>query len=291
MSSNFEKYNKSRLLTSYISVVLSVFLVLFLLGGLFLFVLQSKKISDDYKEKIAYTVFFKKGTSDTLIRTFEKDMLSKDYVKTINFIHKDSAASKHIEDLGEDFLTFLGFNPLDDSFDIYLKSDYVQKDSLVKINQYIKKNRAVSDVVYDQGLVNMVNDNVKKITVWVLIICGIFFIISILLINNSLRLSIYTHRFTIKTMQLVGATKSFIRRPFINKSITLGLIGAFLAIIALSGLLIYVDQSNPDLNLFENPIQIAAVFVGLLLFGLIISFISTYSATQKFLNLKTDYLY
>lgn len=291
MSSNFEKYNKSRLLTSYLSVVISVFLVLFLLGALILFVLQSNKISNDYKEKIAYTVFFKKGSNDTIVKAFEKDMKSKDYIKSITFIHKDSAASKHIKDLGEDFLTFLGFNPLDDSFDIHFKSEYVQKDSLAKINQYIKKNQAVSDVVYDQGLVDLVNENVKKITFWVLIVCGVFFVISILLINNSLRLSIYTHRFTIKTMQLVGATKSFIRRPFIRKNIVLGLIGAFLALIFLSGLLFYVNESNPDLNIFEDPLQIIFVYVGLIIFGLIISFISTYSATQKFLNLKTDNLY
>lgn len=291
MASNFEKYNKSRLITSYISVVLSIFLVLFLLGSLTLFVLQSNKISNDYKEKIAYTVFFKKGTNDTLIKAFENDLKNKSYIKTLTFIHKDSAASKHIKDLGEDFLTFLGFNPLDHSFDIHLKSDYVQKDSLAKINQYIKKNQAVSDVVYDQGLVNLVNENIKQITFWVLIVCGIFFFISILLINSSLRLSIYTHRFTIKTMQLVGATKSFIRKPFIKRNVILGIIGSTLAIIVLSGLLVYFDQTNPDLDLFDNPIQIGFVFLGIFIFGLIISFISTFSATQKFLNLKSDYLY
>jgi cell division transport system permease protein len=291
MASNFEKYNKTRLLTSYVSVVLSIFLVLFLLGALTLFVLQSNKISNDYKEKIAYTVFFKKGTNDTLIKSFETDLKSKSYIKSLTFVHKDSAASKHIQDLGEDFLTFLGFNPLDHSFDIYLKSDYVQKDSLAKINQYIKKNQIVSDVVYDQGLVNLVNENVKQITFWVLIVCGIFFIVCVLLINSSLRLSIYTHRFTIKTMQLVGATKSFIRKPFIKRNIILGLIGALMAVIALIALLIYINQVNADLHVFENPIQIGFVFIGLVIFGIIISFISTYSATQKFLNLKSDYLY
>jgi cell division transport system permease protein len=291
MSKNFEKFQKHRLITSYFSVVLSVFLVCFLLGALALFVLQSKKISNEYKENIAYTVFLKKETNDSLIKAFEKDLLSKSYIKSVTFIHKDSAASKHIDDLGEDFLTFLGFNPLDDSFDVYLKSDFVHKDSLAKINRYIKANAFVSDVVYDKSLVDMVNENVKKITLWVLIVSGVFFVIAILLINISLRLSIYTHRFTIKTMQLVGATKSFIRKPFIKRNILLGLVGAILAIIAITALLAYLNYYNPDLKLFDNMLQIVFVFLGLLVFGFLISFISTYRSTQKYLNLKTDYLY
>jgi len=291
MSTNFEKFQKHRLITSYFSVVLSVFLVCFLLGALAIFVLKSNEISNDYKEKIAYTVFLKKETNDSLIKAFEKDLLSKSYIKSLAFIHKDSAASKHIDDLGEDFLAFLGFNPLDDSFDIYLKSEFVHKDSLAKINKYIKANDFVSDVVYDKSLVDMVNENIKKITFWVLIVSGVFFLIAILLINISLRLSIYTHRFTIKTMQLVGATKSFIRKPFIKRNVSLGLLGATIAIIVLVSLMAYLNYYNSDLKLFDNAIQIVLVFVGLLIFGFLISFISTYRSTQKYLNLKTDYLY
>jgi cell division transport system permease protein len=133
----------------------------------------------------------------------------------------DSAAKNNVDIVGKDFMEFLGFNPLQNSFDIHLKGDYVNADSIKKIERNIRKNEMVSEIIYDKELVDMVNENVTKITFWILIISGILTVVAMLLINSSMRLSIYSHRFTIKTMQMVGATKSFIRKPFIWRSRTI----------------------------------------------------------------------
>ncbi len=291
MASSFENYNKRRLISSYFSVVLSIFLVLFLLGALGLFVINSKKITNDFKENIPMSVFFNNDATDSIISTFDTEMKNAKFIKEYAFVHKDSAAKNNVDIVGKDFMEFLGFNPLQNSFDIHLKGDYVNADSIKKIERNIRKNEMVTEIIYDKELVDMVNENVSKITFWILIISGILTIIAMLLINSSLRLSVYSHRFTIKTMQMVGATKSFIRKPFIWRSIKLGLIGSGLAIISLLFLVFYVDGLFPSLGIAKDYISIGIVILGVLIIGIIITSISTFFATQRFLNLKTDDLY
>lgn len=291
MASSFENYNKRRLISSYFSVVLSIFLVLFLLGTLGLFVINSKKITNDFKENIPMTVFFKNEAKDSALNVFDTELKNSRFIKEYVFVHKDSAAKKNVDIVGKDFMEFLGFNPLQNSFDINLKGDYVVADSIKKIEADIKKNEMVSEIIYDKQLVDLVNDNIKKISFWILVISTFFAIIAMLLINSSLRLSIYSHRFTIKTMQMVGATKSFIRKPFVMRSIKLGMLGATFAILALLGVLAYVETSFPDLGILDNKLLIAIVLLAVLGFGILITWLSTYFATQRFLNLRTDDLY
>ena len=221
MASNFDKFQKRRLISSYFSVVLSVFLVLFLLGLLGLFIINSRRLSDNFKEDIVMTVFFKNEATDSIFKSFESEMKASKFAKDFKFISKEEAAKEHEKTLGEHFTEFLGANPLYNSYDIHLKADYVTNPEFSRVESEIRKNAMVADVVYDKQLITLVNDNVKRISMWVLIISGIFAVISILLINSSLRLSIYANRFIIKTMQMVGATKAFIRKPFIKKSIIL----------------------------------------------------------------------
>ena len=291
MASSFENYNKRRLISSYFSVVLSIFLVLFLLGTLGLFVINSKKISNDFKENIPMTVFFNNEANDSLLNSFDVELKNARFIKDYAFVHKDSAAKNNVDIVGKDFMEFLGFNPLQNSFDIHLKGDYVNTDSIKKIERTIRKNEMVTEIIYDKELVDLVNNNVKEISFWILIISGILTVVAMLLINSSLRLSVYSHRFTIKTMQMVGATKSFIRKPFIWTSIKLGLIGSALAIMGLIGVVIYVDGLFPSLGIAKDYISIGIVIVGVLIVGIIITWISTFFATQRFLNLKTDDLY
>lgn len=291
MASSFENYNKRRLISSYFSVVLSIFLVLFLLGTLGLFVINSKKISDDFKENIPMTVFFHNEATDSILNSFDVELKNAKFIKDYAFIHKDSAAKNNVDIVGKDFMEFLGFNPLQNSFDIHLKGDYVNAESIKKIERTFRKNEMVTEIIYDKQLVDLVNNNVKEISFWILIISGVLTIVAMLLINSSLRLSVYSHRFTIKTMQMVGATKSFIRKPFIWTSIKLGLIGSVLAIIGLIGLVIYVDGLFPSLGIAKDYTSISIVIIGVLVIGIIITSISTYFATQRFLNLKTDDLY
>ena len=291
MSPSFEKFQKRRVITSYFSVVLSIFLVLFLLGILGLFVINSKRLSDKFKEEIAMTVFFKNEANDSVINAFSQEMKTARFAKSFEFVSKEKAAELQKKVMGEDFMQFLGENPLQNSFDVHLKADYVENDSIDKIKTRLNKNEMIADIVYDKQLVTLVNDNIKNISMWILIICGVFAIVSALLINSSLRLSIYANRFIIKTMQMVGATKSFIRRPFIQRSILLGILGALLAIIALTGVLFYIQTNFPNLGILDNPTSIGIVYSGVLLLGIIITWISTFFATQRFLNLRTDDLY
>ena len=291
MASSYERYQKRRLISSYFSVVLSVFLVLFLLGILGLFVINSKKLSDDFKEQIPMSVYFKDQANDSILKAFGEQLQKSAFVKTDTFVSKEIAASKHKDIIGEDFMQFLGFNPLQNSYDIHLNADYVQADSIKKIERKFKENRMISDIVYDKHLVDLVNDNIKKITFYILIVTGFLALIAVLLINSSMRLSIYSNRFIIKTMQMVGATKSFIRKPFIMRSIKLGVIGALLAIVAIVGVLVYIDSQLPNLGILEDKLTIGFVLVGVLALGVLISWFSTFFATQKFLNLRTDDLY
>jgi cell division transport system permease protein len=159
------------------------------------------------------------------------------------------------------------------------------------VESQIRKNPLVADVVYDKQLITLVNDNVRTISMWVLIVSGVFAFISVLLINSSMRLSIYANRFIIKTMQMVGATKSFIRKPFVKRSIILGIIGAALAVLALLGVLLYVSTNYPALDIFKDIELTIVVLLGVLVLGVLITWISTHFATQRFLNLRTDDLY
>jgi cell division transport system permease protein len=291
MSSSYDKFQKRRLISSYFSVVLSVFLVLFLLGILGLFIINSKKLADDFRENIAMTVFFKNEANDTIIKSFNAELKKAPFAKTFEYVSKDAAAKQHTDIIGEDFVTFLGENPLQNSFDIHLKADYVYRDSIAKVESQFRKNPMISDIIYDKQLVNLVNDNIKKVSMWILIVSGFFTIIAVLLINSSLRLSIHSNRFIIKTMQMVGATKAFIRKPFVLRSVRLGMIGAGLAIIALIGVLIYLENNFPNLGILDDQLIIALVLISVFIIGVLITWLSTYFATQRFLNLRTDDLY
>lgn len=292
MSSKFDRFQKRRLISSYFSVVFSIFLVLFLLGILGLFIINSKKLSDDFKEEIAMTVFFKNEATDTTLTAFGEKMKTMPFAKDVKYISKEQAAAQHKDVIGEDFMQFLGMNPLQNSYDVYLKADYVTNDKIDKVVRNLRaENELISDIVYDKQLVTLVNDNIEKISLYILIASGVLALVAVLLINSAMRLSIYSNRFIIKTMQMVGATKSFIRKPFIWRSIKLGVIGAIVAVLALIGLLYYLDSNFPNLGLVEDPILVGGVLVAVLLIGILITWVSTFIATQRFLNLRTDDLY
>ena len=231
MSSNFEKYQKRRLISSYFSVIISISLVLFLLGLLGLLVLNSKKVADYFKEQIAITVFLKDSAKEVEITQLKQSLALAEYTKSATFVSKEEAAKAHQETLGENFIEYLGENPLQNSIDVYILADFVTPGKMEEITNELKNKGFVDDVIYDKPLIAQLTENVSRISFWILVISGIFTFIAVLLINSSIRLSIYAKRFTIKTMQMVGATKTFIRRPFVWKSVRLGIFGAVVAMI------------------------------------------------------------
>lgn len=291
MSSSFEKYQKRRLISSYFSVVISISLVLFLLGLLGLLVLNSKKVADYFKEQIAITVFLKDTAKEVEITQLKQSLALAEYTKSATFVSKEDAAKEHQETLGENFIEYLGENPLQNSIDVYILADYVTPAKMEEITNELKSKDFVDDVIYDKPLIAQLTENVKRISFWVLVISGIFTFIAVLLINSSIRLSIYAKRFTIKTMQMVGATKKFIRQPFVWKSVRLGIIGAVVAMIGMALVLYSLNESFPQLQLLGDPVLLTILFVFILLMGVIITWISTFIATQRFLNLRTDDLY
>lgn len=291
MSTSFDKYQKRRLISSYFSVSLSIALVLFLVGLLGLLVLNAKKIADHFKEQVTLTIYLKESAKDIEVKQLQKSLAMADYVKSTEYVSKDQAAESLKVKNGEDFMDFLGYNPLQNSIDVNLKADYVTVGKLDSITSVTKTRKFVEDVNYDSDLVGLMNDNVKKISFWILLICGIFTVIAVLLINSSIRLAVYSKRFTIKTMQMVGATKSFIRKPFVWQNIKLGVIGSVLALAGISFVLYHLNITFPMFQLLSKPALIGILFIGVISLGIIITWLSTFFATQRFLNLNTDQLY
>ncbi|MRX62847.1 cell division protein FtsX [Maribacter luteus] len=291
MSKSFERYQKRKLISSYFSVVLSIGLVLFLLGILGLLVLNTKKMANHFKEQITISVFLKENAKEVEVDQLQKSLAMAEYTKTATYVSKEEAAEQHSAEIGENFIDFLGYNPLKNSIDVQLNADFVSPEQIEEIATEISKKNYVDEVSYDKPLVGLLSDNVKKISFWILVASAIFTFIAVLLINSSIRLSIYSKRFIIKTMQMVGATKIFIRRPFIWTNIKLGMLGALIALIGLGAVVFYLDRNFTEFNLLQDSTMLILLFAGVFVLGVLISLISTYFATQRFLNLRTDELY
>ena len=291
MSSKFESYQNRRLRSSYFSVVISIALVLFMVGFLGLVLLKSSQVANHFKEEIVMTLFLKNETSKEQIKNLRNSLKKEEFTSNIVFIDKEEAAKFYVKDLGEDFIAYLGTNPLKNSIDIYLKPDFVTPLKMEQISKKFQKNSFVFEVSYDKTLVTFLTQNIQKVSFWLFIISSFFGLIALILINSSIRLSIYSKRFNIKTMQMVGATKGFIRKPFIWNGVQLGFIGAIISLIGLSVVIYYIDQKIPTLQLTTDYTTLAYLGGGILIIAFVISWLSTFFATQRFLNLQTEKLY
>jgi len=291
MSKSFEKYQKRRLRSSYISVIISISLVLFLLGVLGLLVLNTKKVANYFKESAAISLYLKNGIDKDKILSLQVSIDEEAFTKSTKFISKEDAAEIYKKENGEDFMDFLGYNPLENSIDIYVKADFVSSEKMEEIEKKYKENQYVSSVSYDKPLIDLLTKNVRRISLFILVFCGLATLIVVVLINSSIRLSVYSKRFTIKTMQMVGATKRFIRKPFIWNSVKLGIIGAFVAVIELAALLYYLNRTFPEFGIVDDRVEMAGLFGIIFTMGIVITWASTFLATQRFLNLRTDELY
>ena len=291
MSFNFDSYQKRRLRSSYFSVVISIALVLFMVGFLGLVLLKSTQVANHFKEEVVITLFLKNDTSNDQIENLRNSLIKEIFTRKIVYISKDDAAKFYAEDLGEDFVNYLGTNPLKNSIDIYLNPGFVTPEKMGEIADRFKDNSYVFEVSYDKPLVTFLTQNIQRVSFWLFVISSFFGLIALILINSSIRLSVYSKRFNIKTMQMVGATKSFIRKPFIWNGIQLGFIGAILSLIGLGVVIYYIDQKIPTLQLTTDYTTLAYLGGGILIIAFVISWLSTFFATQRFLNLQTEKLY
>jgi cell division transport system permease protein len=285
------KITKRRLRSSYVSSIVSISLVLFLLGLIGLLLLYTNKISTHVKEKLKLTVYLKEHVREVDILRIQKNLDAKHYVKETEYITKKQAAIDFQKELGENFIDFLGSNPLPPSIDVRLYAVYANSDSIKEIKKDLSKFSQIDEVYYQEPLIHLINKNLKKISLIVLIICGLLFLVVVTLINNTISLSIYSKRFLIRTMQIVGANNSFIRRPFLFKSILHGTIGSMIAIGMLSVMIYLIQNEMEGIINFQDFKILSILFIIVLLTGIIISWVSTYFAVNRYLNIKTDYLY
>ncbi|MGZ4035990.1 MAG: cell division protein FtsX, partial [Bacteroidia bacterium] len=248
-----DKYSKRKLAGSSITTIVSLSLVLFMLGLLGIIILNTRKLSDNFKENIGIQVVLNDNAKDVDVEHLVKTLDASNYVKSTQMVSKEEAAKKLQQDLGEDFIDFLGFNPLSASVTVRLKAEYANADSLTWIEKELLDTKLVKEVIYQKSLINTINENARTISFGVLIISSLLMVIALALINNTIRLSIYSKRFLIKTMQLVGATQGFIRRPFVLKGIKHGIYGAAIAIILLIAFLYFLQKQMPELAELQDP--------------------------------------
>lgn len=283
--------SKSKLRSSYITLVVSVSLVLFLLGILGLVLINARELTDYFRESLSFSVMLTDDSKEADIRMLQKDLDAKYYVKQTEYVSKEKAAAKMKEDLGEDFINYLGDNPLPPTIDVYLYSEYTSPDSVNKIEKYILQYPFVKEVYYQESLLFLINENVKKISLFLLVISSFLFLISLTIINNTIRLSIYSRRFLIRTMQLVGATRSFIRKPFILQSIFYGFLSALIALMLIMGLLYLIEKEFFVMFAFESTKLLLLLGGAIILIGILINIISTFFSVNRYLSISEDKLY
>ncbi len=292
LKKNFEeKYQKRKLLTTYISAMLTNLIVVFLTGLLGLLLFNTKKVADYFKEQISVTVYFKDNSKPIEIQQFQKSIKFQETTKSVIYTSKEEASKIYAQEIGEDYMEFLGYNPLESSIDIYFNAQFVKPELIKEISEKLSNYDFISEVKYDQPLLNILDKNINRIRIWILLSSCFLIILAIFLINSSIRLSIYSKRFAIKTMQLVGATKWFIQKPFLIKYLKIGLASSSLSIILLYLIFQKLQSEIPELNLLQEKFSIILILTIVFSFGLSITLISTFFATKRFLNLKSDEIY
>lgn len=291
MSRPEERLSRRRLQTSTATTIISISLVLFMLGLLGLIVLHAQKLSDYVKENIGFSVIIKEEIKETGIIEFQKKLDLEPFVKSTEYITRERAAEELTKDLGEDFVDFLGYNPLLASIDIRMNADYANNDSLKMLEKQLLASPIVKEVFYHKSLVDLVNQNIRRISIVIIAFTLVLLLISVALINNTIRLSVYSKRFIIKSMLLVGATQRFIRKPFVLKSLLHGFLSAVIAILLLALVLYFSRQALPELVDLQDIDMFLSLFGIVTVLGLFITGISTLFAVRKFLRISNDRLY
>lgn len=282
---------KKKIKTFYISTIFSISLVLLMVGLLGLIILHAKNLSNFVKENIVLNVIVDDNTLEVDVFKLQKEIEKDKAVKQTQYISKELAARNLSKDLGEDFVKFLGYNPLTASIDVYLNADYATNAQIQQFVKELNRQEHVKEVIYQESLVDLVNQNLRSISMIIVGFGAVLLLIAIALINNTIRLAMYSQRFLIRSMQLVGATKGFIRKPFIQAGLMHGFLGSLIAIALLVGTLYIVRTEIPELIILQNFVEFGILFVGMISMGLIISFLSTLFAVNKYLNQSTDDLY
>jgi cell division transport system permease protein len=286
-----ERFGRRKLRASYVTSIISIMLVLYMLGLLGLIILHARKLSEYVKENISIAVMMKDNAPEAKVLQLKKNLELSGTVKNVHYVTREEAAKTLSQDIGEDFVGFIGYNPLPASLDVQLKASYANTDSITKFERKLSAYPIVREVVYQKSMIDVVNDNIRKLSMVILGFSLILLVIAAALINNTIRLSVYARRFLIRSMLLVGATETFIRKPFILKSLLHGLIAGLLASVLLFLSLLVAQDKIPELLQFQDNRMVSVLIVLVIVLGLIISLVSTWFAVSKFLRMKVDGLY
>jgi cell division transport system permease protein len=276
---------------SYIYAIVGISLVLFLLGTLGWLVINGRALSRVFKEDIEVEVILHDNTRTEMIARLQDVFNKQPFVRKTEIITKEDAAKKFIQDGGEDFTELLGYNPLYSSIVLKLGSDYVNKDSLAKIKAFAMQSNIVRDVAYPSAVVDKMNSNFRKIGIILGAISLLLFVVVIILIDNTVRLAMFSNRFLIKTMQMVGATRFFITRPFDKRAILNGLISGAISVVGLWIVISFAESQLPSLQALHEPVLLFILMAGMLVVGVLISVLSTHRSVVKYLKMHVDDLY
>lgn len=291
MRSFGEKYSRRRYRTAYGTSVFSITMVLFLLGLLALMVFYAGRLKTYFRENIGISLVIDSDADAGKILDFKKQLENYRFVKSTRYISKQQAAEQLKEELGEDFVNFIGYNPLPPTLELFLYEDYTHGDSLKMVTEKLSEYDIVDNVEYEHQLLDLIDTNISRLSIWILAFSLLLLVISILLIHNTIRLSIYSKRMIIKSMLLVGASQRFIRRPFITSGIYQGLTGGIIAVALLMTILLFSSMRFPELNLFDAPLTIAVVALSIVACGILVTWLSTYLAVKNYLKIRSEDLY
>lgn len=286
-----EKTLKNRYRSSFATTLVSISLVLFLLGIVGLLLLTQTKLSEQVKENIGFDVYLSDEARDADIMRIQKHLDASPYVRSTEYISSEDALVIMKEDLGEDFLDGLDYNPLPPGISVKLKADYANMDSIARIEQEFSRFAQITDVRYRKDLIHLVNNNVRNLTIILLVFTGLLFFISFTLIRNTIRLMVYAKRFLIRTMQLVGATNGFIRRPFLLTGALQGLFGSLVALLLLTGFIYFLLNQIEGFQAVLDHTLIAILYILVIFAGMFIAWLSSYIAVNKYLRMSIDDLY
>ncbi len=291
MANRDNRMMRRRLRNAYLSSVISISLVLLLVGVASMLLVNAKGVSDYFKENMQVSVMMKQNVTDEAALEYKETLDGERYIKSTVFISKEQGQKELAEQLGDDFLDVFETSPIPVSIDVTLEADYVSSDSLEVVRAEIAESPLVEEVVYQRSLVDALNANLSRISLILSIFIALLLFISFVLINNTVRLSVYARRFTIHTMKLVGATRSFIRAPFLVQSVFQGLFAAFLAIIVLLGLMFLMRSEFSQLfEIFRMELLLLVMGI-VVAAGLAICMISTFFVVNKLISLRKDELY
>lgn len=291
MASGENRLIRRRLAGAWLSTVISISLVLLLVGVAGLLVANARSVSDYFKENMQVSVLMKQEVGDDEAMEYVSDLDAKPFIKSTTFVSREQGAKEMTDLLGEDFLNVFEAAPIPVSVDVTLKADYVSSDSLEVVKNEIMKSPLVDEVVYQQSLVDKLNTNLRKISMVLGVFIVLLLFISFVLINNTVRLNVFSRRFTIHTMRLVGATKSFIRAPFLVQAVFQGLFSALLATLMLVGILFFVRSEFAQLfEVFRLDMLLIVIGVEILA-AVLICVVSTALVVGRLVSLSKDELY